>query len=102
MKYKVIVSDTAKMQLASNISFIAKVNKNASRETKNRLIKAFCSLEDFSERYPFFNEEFIPKNKYHKMFVKNFYLILYQIKDGTVYIDFIVDCRQDYSWLMNK
>ena len=100
MKYKVIVSDTAKTQLASHISFIANVNKNAARETKKRLIDAFHSLEDFPERYPFFNEELIPKNKYHKMFVRNYYLVLYQIKDSTVYIDYVVDCRQDYSWLL--
>lgn len=100
MKYKVIVSDTAKTQLASHISFIANVNKNAAHETKKRLIDAFRSLEDFPERYPFFNEELIPKNKYHKMFVKNFYLVLYQVKDSTVYIDYVVDCRQDYSWLL--
>ncbi len=99
MKYNVIVSDTAKRQLATHISFIANVNKNAARETKNRIIKAFCSLADMPERFPFFNEELIPKNKYHKMFVESWYLVLYQIKDNTVYVDYIIDCRQDYSWL---
>lgn len=102
MKYKIIVSDTAKTQLASHISFISNVNKTAAKETKTRIIEAFRSLEDFPERYPFFNEDFIPKNKYHKMFVKKWYLVLYQIKDNTVYIDYVGDCRQDYSWLMGQ
>lgn len=46
------------------------------------------------------NAEFIPLNKYHKMFVEKRYLILYQIKDRKVYVDYIVDCRQDYGWLI--
>ena len=52
------------------------------------------------ERYPFLEAEFIPSNKYHKMFVEKWYLVLYQIQDEIVYVDFIVDCRQDYRWLM--
>jgi len=28
------------------------------------------------------------------------YLILYQIKGQMVYVDYIVDCRQDYEWLI--
>ena len=51
-------------------------------------------------RYPFFEAEFMPANKYHKMFVANWYLILYQIQDDTVYVDYILDCRKDYGWLL--
>ena len=50
--------------------------------------------------YPFFEAEFMPANKYHKMFVENWYLILYQIQDDTVYVDYILDCRKDYGWLL--
>ncbi|MDD4658959.1 MAG: type II toxin-antitoxin system RelE/ParE family toxin, partial [Eubacteriales bacterium] len=28
------------------------------------------------------------------------YLLIYQIKDNIVYIDAVVDCRQDYIWLI--
>lgn len=59
---------------------------------------AIRSLKEMPERFPFLEAEFIPYNKYHKMFVEKWYLILYQIKDQTVYVDYIVDCRQDYGW----
>jgi hypothetical protein len=67
---------------------------------KNNLIKAIKSLQQMPERFPFLRDEFIPSNKYHKMFVEKWYLILYQIKNQTVYVDYIVDCRQDYQWLI--
>jgi hypothetical protein len=35
-----------------------------------------------------------------EIFIEKWYLILYQIKDQTVYVDYIVDCRQDYGWLV--
>ena len=44
--------------------------------------------------------QFVPVNKYHKMCVGKWYLILYQIKDQTAYVDYIVDCRQDCGWLV--
>jgi hypothetical protein len=28
------------------------------------------------------------------------YLLIYQIKGDTVYVDYVVDCRQDYGWLL--
>ncbi len=99
MKYNVIVSDTAKRRLAMHIAFIVNVNKKAAKETKERIIGVFRSLGDMPERYPFLDEDLIPKNKYHKMFADNWYLVLYQVKDNTVYIDYVIDCRQDYEWL---
>ena len=101
MQYKVIISDKAKSMLGMHIRFLAQVNKSAAVKLKNRLVAEIRSLEDMPQRYPFFNENYIPPNKYHKLFIENWYLVLYQIKDDTVYVDWIVDCRQDYQWLLH-
>ena len=100
MKYKVIISDRAKEMLGMHIRFLAQVNKTAATKLKNRLVEEIRSLQDMPQRNPFFNENYIPANKYHKLYVENWYLVLYQIKDDTVYVDWIVDCRQDYQWLL--
>lgn len=98
--YKIIVSDRAHQLLASHIRFLAEKSPEAARSTKNQLLQAIRSLARMPERYPFLNAEFIPPNKYHKMYVEKWYLILYQILDDIVYVDHIVDCRQDYRWLV--
>ena len=100
MQYKVIISDRAKEMLSMHIRFLAQVNKSAATKLKSRLVEEMRSLQDLSQRYPFFHENYIPANKYHKLYVENWYLVLYQIKDDTVYVDWIVDCRQDYQWLL--
>ncbi len=99
-QYKVIVSDRARQMLASHVRFLAQKSPTAARRAKNDLMDAIFSLNQMPERYPFLDAEFIPLNKYHKMFVEKRYLILYQIKDQIVYVDYIVDCRQDYGWLV--
>lgn len=35
------------------------------------------------------------------MYVPKWYLVLYQIKDDTIFVDHILDCRKDYDWLIN-
>ena len=100
MKYKVVISDKAKEMLGVHIRFLAQVNRKAASDLKNRLIREIRSLEEMPQRFPFFNEAYIPANKDHKLYVKEYYLVLYQIKDSTVYVDWIVDCRQDYQWLL--
>ena len=100
MKYQVIISDRAKEMLGLHLRFLAKVNRPASKKLKDRFMEELRSLREMPQRYPFFNENYIPVNKYHKLYVENWYLVLYQIKDDTVYVDWIVDCRQDYQWLL--
>ena len=65
------------------------------------IIAAIRSLNYMPQRFPFFEEAYIPPNKYHKMFIEKWYLVLYQIQDDTVYVEYIVDCRKDYNWLIH-
>jgi len=97
---KVIVSDRTRQMLAGHVRFLAQKGPSAASKVKNDLMDTIRSLHQIPERFPFLEAEFIPLNKYHKMFVGKWYLILYQIKDQTVYVDYIVDCRQDYGWLV--
>ncbi len=86
--------------LEVHIRFLAQVNKDAARRKKKEIIDALKSLSYMPQRFPFLNEPYLPQNKYHKMFVEKWYLIIYQIKDDNVYVDYILDCRSDYSWLL--
>ncbi len=99
LNYKVIVSDRSRQMLANHVQFLAQKSPPAARKVKNELMDAIRSLHQMPERFPFLEVEFIPINKYHKMFVEKWYLVLYQIKDQTVFVDYVIDCRQDYGWL---
>ena len=62
MKYRVIISDRAKEMLGMHIRFLAQVNKPAAKKLKDRLVTEIRSLQDMPQRYPFFNEYYIPAN----------------------------------------
>ena len=102
MNYKVIISDRARESFALHLRFLAQASKSAAVKLKHRFLQEIRSLEEMPQRYPFFNEDYIPVHKYHKLYVENWYLVLYQIRDDTVYVDWIVDCRRDYSWLLTQ
>jgi len=99
MKYKVIVSDRAKQMLGQHIKFLCEVNKDAAKRTKDRIINELSSLATMPNRFSFFNEAGIVPNKYHKLYIENWYLVIFQIKDNIVFVDYIIDCRTDYRWL---
>ena len=99
-QYKIFISERARQMLGIHIQFIANVNKAAAKKTKTEIMKAIHTLGSMPDRYTFLDAEFIPRNKYHKVFVGKWYLIFFQMKDQMVYVDYIVDCRQDYRWLI--
>lgn len=98
-RYKIVVSDRARQMLTVHLRFLARTSPPAARKIKNQIMDAIRSLEEMPERFPFIAGEFLPPNKYHKLFVQKWYLIMYQIQRQTVYVDYIVDCRQEYQWL---
>lgn len=99
-RYKVIVSDRAKQMLGVHIRFLAQVNKEAAAEKKKRIMTALRSLTQMPQRFPFVDEEYLNQFQYRKMYVEKWYLVLYQILDNTVYVEYILDCRKDYHWLI--
>lgn len=99
-QYKVIVSHRAQQMLAGHISFLTRTSTASARRTKSVFSDAIRSLSTMPERFPFLDADFIPHNKYHKMFIEKWYLLIYQIKDQHVYVEYILDCRQDYGWLI--
>lgn len=100
-KYKIIVSDKAKQMLETHFRFTANVNKEAAKLEKKRIVSAINSLTHMPHRFPFLEETYIISNKYHKMFVEKQYLVIYMIQDDTVYVEYILDCRKDYSWFIH-
>lgn len=98
--YDIKVSNNAKRMLEQHISFINNVDHLSAINTKDILLNAIKSLEEIPMRCPYFNEGFIVKNKYRKLIVNKRYIIIFQIRDMTVYVDYIIDTRQDYQFLL--
>ncbi|HBV86084.1 MAG TPA: plasmid stabilization protein [Desulfosporosinus sp.] len=97
-RHTVVISDEATLMLLSHVRFLAQVSESAAM----RLIEAFQekALEEFPERNPWLTDPLISSGKYRKLLLEKRYLLVYQIKESTVYVDAVVDTRQNYGWLM--
>jgi len=101
-EYDVIVSEAALAMLDNHIAFLAKMSVKAAEELMSEILNDSASLSQFPERFPVFESEFIPEGRYRKMLSAKRYLILYEIDGSDVCVDYIVDCRQDYEWLIGN
>ena len=86
--------------LGMHIRFMAQVSKEAAAAKKKEIMIAMRSLTQMPQRFPFLEGLYITPNKYHRMFIDKWYLVLYQIQDDTVYVEYILDCRKEYGWLI--
>ena len=99
--YKVIISERVADMLIQHVRFMAQVSPEAADKLRAEIIEASRSLQLLLERNLELYDPVLPTNKYRKMIISKQYLLVYQIKDETVHIDYILDCRQEYQWLMS-
>lgn len=99
-KYTVIVSEHAKQMLVSHAAFLAQTSVNAAQRLADSFEKIAGSLEFMPQRCTWLTNEFIPRNMYRYILFEKRYMIIFQIKDNTVYVDHVIYCRQDYEWLI--
>lgn len=98
-KYTVVISDAATQMLVSHAAFLAKVSPAAAQRLVDEFQQAASSLEDMPLRCPWLTGDYIPAHTYRYILFEKRYMGIYQIVDDTVYLDYVLDCRQDYSWL---
>ena len=100
MEYYVSVSDAALAMLDSHVDFLARVSVDAATKLMNEILDDIASLSRNPQRFPAYENQFIPDNRYRRMLSSKRYLVLYEIDGINVYVDYIIDCRQDYRWLI--
>ena len=64
------------------------------------LISEIRTLRKMPERYPVIDDPNITARPYRVLYVPKWTLVLYHIVNDEVWIDYIVDARQNYSWII--
>ena len=99
-EYYVSVSDAALAMLDSHINFLARVSVSATLRLMDEVLDEIASLSENPQRFPVYDNEFIPHNRYRRMLSNKRYLVIYEIDGKNVFVDYIIDCRQDNSWML--
>ena len=95
-KFQVIVSKRAAQQLV----FMARLEERLARQLAADFRKAADSLQSFPYRNPILRSSVFVTEKYRKMVFGKWYLLIYQIKGERVFVEYVIDGRQDYQWLI--
>ena len=98
--YQVIVSKRATQQLVEHAAFAAGLEERLGYQLIEDFRNAADSLQRFPYRNPILRSEVFTTEKYRKMVFDKWHLLIYQIKGESVYIEYIIDGRSDYQWLI--
>ena len=96
MKYRVIMSRKADEMLVTHVRFLAQVSISAAKILRNEVAFVLKSFEDNPYLYQLEADLNLPAGKYRRVVFAKRYKAIFFISGDTVYVDAIVDCRQEY------
>lgn len=98
MKYKVIMSRRADEMLVSHVRILAQVSIPAAKMLRNEVACVLKSLEADPYLYQWEVDVNLPAETYRRVVFAKRCKALILILEDTVYVDAIVDCRQEYRF----
>ena len=100
--YDVVIARRAEKMLLSHTEFLARVSTSAARRLFADFKKVMGSLSENPFQFPFADEldaPDIPIDTYRKCLLEKRYKALFLVEGNNVYIDAIIDCRQENKML---
>ena len=94
-KYTVIVSRRADEMLIQHAKFLARVSVPAAEKMVLEFELILDSLEENPYQYPVDDDCNLPKGMYRKALFCKWYKALFSVSGTNVFLDAVVDCRQD-------
>ena len=98
-QYKVIVSEEATQMLVAHAAFLAKVSQDAAYKMIYEFQVAADSLKEMPMRCAWFSNEFFPSHLYRFIVFSKRYMLLFKIVENNVFVDYVLDERQENEWL---
>ena len=95
-QYKVVLSDEARNMLRDHLYYLASINPEAAKALRKKIMNEIRGLSRMPERFPFLDGT----GPFRKLFIPKWYLVFYLIDHDTVFVEYILDGRQDYQWLL--
>jgi len=103
-KYNVTLAERADKMLLMHTEFLAKVSPSAARRLISEFKKVKQNLSNDPMQFPFADDIDVPGitlKTYRKCIFYGRYKALFVVKDSDVFIDTIIDCRQENADLYN-
>ncbi len=93
--YTVIVSRRADDMLIRPARFLAPVRVSAAKRMTGEFAKVLDTLEQNPFQFPPELDYNLPDGAYRKALFSKWYKVIFSVAGNTVYLDAVLDCRQD-------
>lgn len=94
-KYEIIFSSRVDRMLTNHISFLARVSLPAARKLRNDFADVLKRMAENPYQFQVDTDLNLPEDMYRKALFGKRYKALFTVEGQTVYLDAVVDCRQD-------
>lgn len=96
-KYNILLASRVKAQLLRHTEFLARVSVPAAKRFRDAYADTLEQIEDNPYQFPVDTDLSLPEGLYRKALFAKRYKALFSVEGDTVYIDAVVDCRQDVT-----
>ena len=97
-KYRVIPAGRVDGMLLRHVEFLARVSVPAARRFRDDFAKLVRELEENPYQFPYELDMNLPAETYRKALFSGRYKALFLIEGRTVYLDAVLDCRQNNGY----
>ena len=94
-KYNVVVAERADKMLVRHARFLAKASKPAALRLADGFEALLRELGDNPYQFPAETDANLPKGLYRKALFCKRYKAVFMVEDWNVYLDAVLDCRQE-------
>ena len=94
-KYKVILASRVDSMLLRHISFLARVSRPAAKRLRDEFGDIVSRLGENPFQFPVETDLNLPDGMYRGAAFAKRYKAIFTVEEKTVYIDAVIDCRQD-------
>ena len=94
-KNKVILGSRVDAMLLRHVEFLARVSIPAAKRFREEFKKVVRDMADNPYQFPYEADMNLPADTYRKALFAKRYKALFLLEGETVYLDAVVDCRQD-------
>ena len=93
--YTVILASRVDGMLLRHVEFLARVSLPAAKQFRKEFAGLLEELQQNPYQFPWETDPNLPEHAYRKALFFKRYKALFTVEESNVYLDAVVDCRQD-------
>lgn len=93
--YTVILASRVDGMLLRHVEFLARVSLPAAKQFRKEFASLLEELRQNPYQFPWETDPNLPEHVYRKALFFKRYKALFTVEESNVYLDAVVDCRQD-------